>query len=138
MSIHFSTASSAIRFIPIWCSLLAVGCSSSDVASVSGQVVRQDGAPVVGAQLTARSAESGKWASGMTDQDGQYSLSRAANERGVTPGLYDVIIVEDRRDVDGPRVRTIPRKYGDAATSGLSFSAEAGQSIVFDVKLDAD
>jgi hypothetical protein len=46
--------------------------------------------------------------------------------------------VEDRRDVDGPRVRTIPRKYGDAATSGLSFSAEAGQSIVFDVKLDAD
>ncbi|MBA4105261.1 MAG: hypothetical protein C0485_05850 [Pirellula sp.] len=138
MSTHFFILLLAIRTVAISCLLLTVGCSSSDIATVSGQVVRHDGAPVVGAQLTARSAESGKWASGMTDQNGQYSLSQAANERGVAPGSYDVIIVEDRGDVDGPRVRTIPRKYGDAATSGLTFSAQAGQAIVFDVKLAAD
>jgi hypothetical protein len=128
----------AIRIVAVWCISLAVGCSSPDVATVSGQVVRHDGTPVTGAQLTARSSESGKWASGITDPEGRYSLSRAANERGVTPGSYDVIIVEDRGDVDSPRVRTIPKKYGDAATSGLTFSAQAGQAIVFDVKLDAD
>jgi hypothetical protein len=138
MSTHFLISWFAFRTVAVSCLLLAVGCSSSDIATVSGQVLRHDGTPIAGAQLTARSAESGTWASGMTDSEGRYSLSRAANEPGVTPGSYDVIIVEDRGDVDGPRVRTIPKKYGDAATSGLTFAAEAGQTIVFDIKLDAD
>jgi hypothetical protein len=137
MSLRFPIPSSLALIVAIGGISLAVGCGSADFADVSGQIVRNDGTPVVGAQVTARSAESGKWASGMTNQEGRYSLSRSADERGVVPGTYDMIIVEDRGDVDAPKKQTIPKKYGDAATSGLSISAKAGDSIVFDVKLDA-
>lgn len=118
------------------CLALIVGCSSSDLASVSGKVVRHDGAPVAGVQLTARSAESGKWGSAVTDQDGRYFLSSASAERGLPPGAYELIIIEDRGDVDEPAAKTIPRKYGDAATSGLSFSIKPGDEIVYDVTID--
>ena len=121
----------------VCCLVLIVGCSSSDLANVSGKVVSHDGAPVVGAQLTARSAESGKWGSAVTDQEGRYSLSSAAEERGLPPGAYEMIIIEDRGDVDAPAAKTIPRKYSDAATSGLSFSIKPGDEIVYDVTLDA-
>jgi hypothetical protein len=136
MSTHFK-----LYFLPwiaaVCCLSLVVGCSPSDLASVSGKVVNHDGAPVVGAQLTARSAESGTWGSAVTDQEGRYSLSSAAEERGLPPGAYEMIIIEDRGDVDVPATKTIPRKYSDAATSGLSFSIKAGDEIVYDVTLDA-
>jgi hypothetical protein len=138
MSLWFSTSSPLALIVAVGGLSLVVGCGSANFADVSGQIVRHDGTPVVRAQVTARSAETGKWASGMTDQEGRYSLSRTADERGVIPGTYDVIIVEERGDVDAPRKPTIPRKYGDAATSGLNFSTKAGEPIVFDVKLDAD
>lgn len=49
-----------------------------------------------------------------------------------------MIVIEDRGDVDAPAAKTIPPKYSDAATSGLSFSVQAGEALVYDVTLDAN
>jgi hypothetical protein len=123
-------------FSTIWLPIAFTGCGKAGVASVSGTVVHQDGTPVVGARIIARSSESGKSANGETDANGHYELSRVVSDDGVLPGEYYVIVMEDRGDENQRRPATIAAKYTKPATSGLKFSVQPGEKTTFDMKLD--
>jgi hypothetical protein len=113
------------------------GCSGSDRGGVVGTVTLSDGAPLVGARVTARSDLTGKWATGITDDTGRFELGTVESGDGIPPGEYYVKINEDRGSWDNPRPRTIAAKYEDPKQSGLKVAVEAGQQAVLDVKLES-
>lgn len=117
-------------------SVFLVGCASSDRALVTGQALRYDGSPLIGATVTARSNETGAWASGITDAEGRFALSAQTPGEGLPAGDYYVVILEDRGDAN-QRPATIPAKYSTATASGLSLKVEQGQSREMNIKLDA-
>ncbi len=86
--------------------------------------------------VTARSNETGKWASGTTDAEGRFELGVAQVEHGIPPGDYYVTIAEDRGEMD-QRPRTVPEKYERPTASGLQLTAKAGENTTLDIKLDA-
>jgi hypothetical protein len=118
--------------------LLAVftGCGGADKAAVSGTLLHQDGTPVIGARVLARSNETGKSAYGQTNASGYYELGGSEPGDGIPPGEYYVTIVEDLGDEDNRRPPTISNKYRNPATSGLSLTVMAGEHVVLDAKLD--
>jgi hypothetical protein len=114
-----------------------VGCGGEDRATVTGQVLKHDGTPLIGALVVARSEATGKSANGQTDGDGRYSLGSAETGDGIPAGDYAVIVLGSRPTMDGGgAAATVPARYGDYSKSELSFSVKAGESITFDVKLD--
>jgi hypothetical protein len=121
----------------LWIALLITGCGKSD-ASVTGQVLRNDGTPAAGVAVTARSDDTGKWASGITDANGQYVL-RSPSGEPLPPGDYYVTIAEETGagfDADQQAERTIPSKYELPSTSGLRVTIESDKPTVFNVNLD--
>jgi hypothetical protein len=106
------------------------------LAKVAGTVLRQDGTPLVGARVIARSEETGKSANGQTDADGHFELGKEIAGEGIAPGNYYVIVLEERGDEINPRPATIAAKYSKPATSGLKFGVQAGEKKTFDMKLD--
>ena len=112
----------------------ATGCGD-ERAQVTGRVVRSDGEPVMEARVIARS-DNGKSAVGVTKEDGQFELSSAEPGRGIEPGDYSVIIVEDRGRTDNMRPATISAMYADPSLSGLTLSVQAGESKEFDITVD--
>lgn len=118
--------------------LAAAGCGNSQT-SVVGQALRSDGTPLVGATVTARSEDTGKWASGITDENGRFELSPPGKADRLPPGTYYVTIAEAANpgfDADQQPPRTIPQKYEMPNTSGLQVEVAAGEPTVLDVKLD--
>ena len=122
-------------FLMIWPGVL--GCGSDGKSSVVGTITNSAGQPLVGARVTVRSDETGKWASGVTDKEGTFSLGTIEANEGLVPGQYGVIVVENRgSDSDHPLPRTISTKYGNPATSGISLTVETGKEAELSVKLD--
>jgi hypothetical protein len=113
------------------------GCGGSEQAAVSGTLLRPGGAPLVGARVVATSKETGKSVYGTTDDAGRFELGVVENGDGIPPGNYDVIIIENRGDPDNRRPPAIAAKYGDARTSGLQLSAQAGETEQLNITLDA-
>jgi hypothetical protein len=120
-----------------WLPLTCIGCGKSGVASVSGTVLHQDGSPVIGARVIARSNETGKTANGETDSAGHYELGAMNAADGIAAGEYYLIVVENLGDENQRRPATISTKYAKSATSGLKFSVQTGEKKTFDMKLDA-
>jgi len=116
--------------------MATAGCGPADRATVTGTVLRHDGQPLRRATVTARSPETGQWASGVTDETGRFALATPDSDAGIAPGKYYVIILEDRGDAD-QRPRSIPRKYESSADSGLKLTLEPGQEAELAIKLDA-
>jgi hypothetical protein len=112
------------------------GCGGSDRAAVSGTLLQQDGTPLVGARVIARSNETGKSAYGQTNGQGYFELGGESAGDGIPPGDYYVTVVEDIGDENNPRPQTISSKYRNPSTSGLTLSVKAGQKAVLDAKLD--
>ena len=112
------------------------GCSRSNVAHVSGTVLRKDGTPVSGAHVIARSDETGKTANGQTDSSGHYELDIQNAGDVASPGDYYVIVIEELGDENTRRSATIAGKYAKSSTSGLKFTARAGENTAFDMSLD--
>jgi hypothetical protein len=117
--------------------LFALGCGGGDRAEVSGKVTRADGSPLVGARVIARSDATGKSASGITDDDGNYALSTVEPGDGVPAGDYKASIIEFRGMGDNMRPASISTKYGNPDESGLAFAIAGGEEKVFDVVVDA-
>ena len=113
-----------------------VGCGGSDRATVSGTLLHQDGTPLVGARVIARSDATGKSAYGQTNGKGYFELGGAKEGDGIPPGDYYVTIVEDFGDENNPRPASISNKYRNPNTSGLGLSVKAGEEAVLDAKLD--
>ncbi len=113
-----------------------VGCAPSDRSPVSGRVLSHDDAPLVGATVTARANDTGKWGSGVTDAEGRFTLGTQTPGEGLPPGEYYVIILEDRGDLN-QRPATIPERYSKASASGLTLTVKPGESAQLDIRLDA-
>ena len=130
----------AFRFAPFTLAIAILicncGCSDGDRANVTGRVVRTDGAPLVGATVIARSDETGKSVTGVTDANGSFQLGGAEPGDGVLPGEYGVIVMEYRGRPDNMKPPSIADKYADPASSGLMFSVQSGEDKVFDIAVD--
>jgi hypothetical protein len=113
-----------------------VGCGGGDRSAVVGQLLRQDGSPLAGARVTARSDKTGKWASGYSDAEGRFSLGTVQVGDGIPPGNYYVIIVEDRGGAENLRPATIHERYANPGSSGLTVSVEPGETAELNIKLD--
>jgi hypothetical protein len=116
--------------------LFFAGCGGSEHGRVTGRVVHATGAPLAGANVIARSDETGKTSYGTTDADGRFDLSTVTAGDGVPPGTYRVVITEERGATEGSGAVTIAPKYGNPAQSGLTFSLAAGEDKSFDVTVD--
>jgi hypothetical protein len=125
-----SAAMVAAALVPL------AGCGGVDQGRVTGRVVRSTGAPLGGISVIAREDETGKTSHGTTDDDGHFELSTVTAGDGVPPGRYRVVILEPRGATEGASPATIAVKYGDPATSGLTFTVAAGEEKSFDVSVD--
>ena len=124
----------------LWATLvvcMCAGCGKSGRATITGTVQRHDGTPLAGANVIARSNETGNSANSSTDQTGYFELGTAEQGDGVPPGTYAVVIVEDRGDADHRAKPTIATKYRNPAKSGISLDLKAGESKELNLKLDA-
>ena len=118
----FLAASAMIQF---------AGCSRSERGSVSGTLVHKDGSPLAMARVVAHSKDTGATAYGTTDKDGYFKISE-----GLSPGDYDVNILEDRGGPDDRRPAKIASKYRDPAKSGLSVNIQSGSNATLNLLLD--
>jgi Carboxypeptidase regulatory-like domain len=133
------TRAHGISLILSWITLVLIpiaGCGGSDRAHVSGTVIHKDGSPLIGARIVARSRETGHTGSGVTNDQGFYTLGVEKKGDGMPPGNYYVIIREDRGDYDYPNPPTIASKYSSASDSGFSFEVAAGEAKTFDLTAD--
>lgn len=118
----------------------AVGCSSSNLASVKGTVTYND-KPVTSGTISFI-ADDKPAAYGELQPDGTYTLHTDKPDDGATPGSYKVIVVamqdqggllpEQRSPLPAP---TVPLKYTSLATTDLTADVEKGKENVIDFKL---
>ena len=127
--------------------VLTAGCSSSSgglqTAPATG-VVTYKGAPVPGAVVVFQPASdegSTKPAQTQTGDGGAFSMQTLSNgtqlQDGVMPGEYLVSIrkIEAPADFTGPPREVLPRKYGNAKSSGLKASVKNAGENKFEFKL---
>jgi len=111
------------------------GCGSSDRGTVTGKLSRSDGTPLVGARVVATSPD-GQTAYGTTNDRGEFSLGAGKDTKGVLPGDYQLIVIEDLGDPDNRRRPTISAKYRKAETSALRVGVSAGEKVELNLTLD--
>jgi len=128
------------------CFALALGCGGNrGRVPVTGTVLF-DGKPLESGKITF-GGEQG--AAGVGEiVGGSFALSENANQDGVLPGKYDVLIhswIEERGSVrkDGsfsPGITRIPLLYLDPAKSGLTAEIKSGVTnhFTFELKPDAE
>ena len=145
-----------LPFILTFCCLIGLSCGSGDrisgLVEVKGTVTYK-GAPLDGATVSfaPTAFEPGTRASvALTEPDGTFVLL-TQGQRGILPGNYDVTVVKRTIPKVSEAIRSsedleaymekhgrappvareeikdlVPKKYGDAATSGLSYSVKKG------------
>ena len=144
-----------------YCVSLAVvcwtGCGSSDrVAPVAG-IIRYKGSPVSGAAVTFKPTEGGRLSWGITNKNGEFSLTTFVDGDGALVGPHAVSITgketpkvtENQQQVDEAMASvfatasadqstkwTIPRRFSNPTTSGLSYDviARTNNRAEFDLK----
>lgn len=124
-------------------SLLLVGCGDG-LGRVSGRLML-DGQPLAGDAQTQVTVmfypeAGGAPASGMVDEDGEYSVATGASP-GIAPGKYVVIIAATKSSASAPNVPPTkklitPEKYADPKRSGLTADVQPGRNT-FDFALDS-
>jgi len=118
-------------------SLAVSGCQQSDTVSVTGTVT-QKGQPVDKAEIVFNPKQ-GRFASGVTDAEGHFSLSTAKPGDGAAPGDYTVTLGEYYPPDHPPKPppgggflpSRFPNKYADPGTSPLTVKVERGQKNEF-------
>jgi hypothetical protein len=123
--------------------LLPLGCGKTGVAptcKVRG-VVTYKGVPVADASVTF-TPESGRPATGVTDESGEFVLSTFAKNDGAVPGLHKVSIAPGATQVE-PMPGTpeaeqaarskpaLPRRYRDPELSGFTAPVKEGEKNHF-------
>jgi hypothetical protein len=122
--------------------LPACGGSGLNTVPVSGRVTYK-GVPLTSGTITfsPQDQASGRAAWAYIDPGGRYSLTTVRMNDGALPGRYRVAVLaydEAREDADKTRGRgrpTIPEKYLDHETSGLTATVESRTTTLdFDLK----
>lgn len=116
------------RMIPGLCALVlipAAGCGGSGMARVTGKVLF-DGKPVKEAQVTFSPAgggrETGKPATGFTDENGQFDLSTFKNYDGALVGSHNVLVMVD--DTNPAKCKRTKNLAVEVKASGNEFTIE--------------
>jgi hypothetical protein len=103
------------------------GCTGSSNVPAAGQVLFADQSPVRSGKVELRSADSSRRAIGTIDAEGKFSLKTDDGNEGVPPGEYEAVVVqfivtEDMSASMHGHGGTVPRRYADYYTSGLTVS----------------
>jgi hypothetical protein len=144
--------------VALLCLGLAAGCGADakpawrPTVVPAGGVVRFQGHPLEGALVTFSNAKLGASASGRTDAEGKFTLTTFESADGAVPGknMVSVSKVQTPDQVvdksSAPMVRNartgpprqnrwlIPKRYGNASTSGLT--VDVGESGSTDIVLE--
>lgn len=104
------------------------GCSGEPTGSVAGKVVHR-GKPLTGWDVQMYSKKLGVGASGSLDSAGRFAIANP-----LPTGIYEVYLTPptppeptpDKEATPTKPAQTIPPRYADAKTSGLSFPVEVG------------
>lgn len=115
--------------------LVIVGCGQDGKVRIEGTVKLPGGKPVVQARVIAQDVGTGKWASGVTDENGHFTLGTEKADEGLPPGEYAISIVENQKDWDHPTPPQISPKYGNPATSGLKLTVDGGENKPLEFEL---
>jgi hypothetical protein len=124
--------------------LLAVSGCSGELVNASGKVTYK-GQPVPSTMVIFHPEEAGKRDShGVTDDNGNFSLSYSSTQRGVLRGRHTVVLkyrmtTDEELHKIPPKaseaVRAVIAKYGDVKKSPLHYEVtSSGQ--VFDIQLE--
>ena len=115
--------------------LLAVTGCGGDLVSATGRVTYK-GKPVPSTYVTFQPKEEGKRAStGLTDDDGRFTLEFSRQEKGVLRGQHTVTLryyvsVEEELGKIPPKasreLKAVLDKYGDPKTSPLQYEIKKG------------
>jgi hypothetical protein len=130
---------------------MVAGCGSPqgrEMVDVSGEVTL-DGSPVEGASVTFHPLETSEGAlacQAVTDADGRFRLTthlgKGRFEHGIAPGHYDVVVTKlDTSAVSStiaPPRNLLPKKYGNASTSGLAADVQIGKASEHNFHLKAE
>ncbi len=116
-----------------------IGCgSSSNPALVTGKVT-YDGQPATnGRVMFVREGQDSEIFIGLLDQQGQYELKMTEQISGTEPGKYKVaVLIDDSTQMDengnsipDPGTISIPQKYKNADSSGLTAEITEGKNVV--------
>jgi hypothetical protein len=122
----------------------AAGCGGSGLVNASGRLTHK-GQPVPSTLVTFWPEEEGKRAStGVTDDDGNFTLSYSRQEPGVLVGRHTVFLayhvsMEEELGKIPPKapkeLKAVIARYGDLKTSNLHYEIkENGQRIEIDLE----
>ncbi len=130
------------RFAVVLCAAACLGCTQSDTVPVTG-VVLLNGQPAAQAEVLLN-PKTGRMASGVTDDQGRFSVSTAKPNDGAVPGEYIVTLFEyyppDKPPKMPPAGQPLPSRfppqYADPAKSPLTVTIERGKKndFTFEVK----
>jgi hypothetical protein len=120
------------------------GCGNSGRFDATGRLMYK-GKPVPSTYVTFQPEEQGKRAShGLTDDDGQFTLTYSRTETGVLPGRHTVFLkyyvssAEEVHEIPpkaSKELRAVIAKYGDPTKSPLHYEVtKNGQ--VFEINLE--
>lgn len=130
---------STVLWLGLW---LLSGCGGP--ASVTSGVVRfVGGEPVRSGSVEFRSLATGSRYASRIAPDGTFDLTDADGDNECPPGKYEVVVVqivltEDLALADHTHGTTVPRRYADYYTSGLSVTTTADQTTPIHVVLTSE
>ncbi|MDM4019358.1 carboxypeptidase-like regulatory domain-containing protein [Roseiconus lacunae] len=118
-----------------------VGCGQP-VGPTSGRVTFSDGAPVRSGSIEFRSTVDRQRYASRIETDGSFHPTSQDGEVGLPPGTYDVVVVqivltEDLAKKAHTHGGTVPRRYADYYTSGLTVEVSE-QTETVDIQVDAE
>jgi hypothetical protein len=124
----------ALAVVSLVACAVVAGCGPSEppLYPVSGTVKFADGKPAPGCVVEFTSeaeATKGMNARGEVQPDGSYQLKTVVNGKekdGAVAGPQKVIVVPPPASSSGPAPLTIPLRYAEAKSSGLTFEVKPG------------
>jgi hypothetical protein len=130
-----------------WAALLlvlgVVGCSGSGLVSATGKLTYK-GQPVPSTLVIFMPEDGSRRSTGLTDDEGNFSLRFSRTETGVKPGRhticlrYEVSAEEETHQIPpkaSKELRSVISRYGDPKTSTLHQEVTRGGQY-FDIQLE--
>ena len=117
------------------------GASDAPELSVVEGTVRYKGQPLGGASVSFV-PEGGRPATGMTDDNGHFTLTTTVVGDGATIGSHAVMITKleakdsNETDIYAEQKSLIPKKYGDLKKSGLTATVKSDEKNNFTFDLE--
>ena len=137
-----SVFSKALSFVPV--AILAatlMGCQHS-VGPKVGIVRFQDGSCLTSGSIEFRNITDGTCFASRVNNRGVFHPTNINGKIGLPVGMYEVVIVqivltEDLAKKDHSHGHTVPRRYADYNTSGLSVTVTADQTKPIEIGIRA-